>query len=95
MEKIYDANVAWLGTAEVNHRLKGQTANESMRVRAALVETPKTGKEKVLIEWEGRWIPEHQTCFSREYEDESGYLIVKVNPALGEKLDAALIRGRS
>jgi len=95
METIFNNAVIWLGTAEVNHKLKGEIANDSLRVRAALVKTPGNQTEKVLIEWEGRWIPEHHATFSREYEDAATKnLIENVNPDIAARIDAALTRSR-
>lgn len=95
MKNIYENKVIWIGTAEVNNKLKGVDANDSLRVRAALVKSPKRRSEKVMIEWGGKWIPENKTVFSREYEDAaSGDLIESVNPEIAARIDLALIRGR-
>jgi hypothetical protein len=95
MKNIYENEVIWIGTAEVNHKLKGEVANDSLRVRVALVKSPKRGDEQVLVEWEGTWITENQTVFSREYEDAaSGDLIETVNPEIAKRIDAALARKR-
>lgn len=88
--KIYQNTVVWSGTAEVNHRLAGEKANDSLRVQAALVETPKHKKLKTLVNWEDRWIPVEAATFCREFEDEDGNLITDTAPELAGKIEKTL-----
>lgn len=91
MEKIYDNNVIWMGTAEVDHRLRDETSNDSIRVDVALVSTPRWKKEKILVKWGGKWISEKMTSGSREYEDAAtGELICDSNIALSNRITAVL-----
>jgi len=87
--KIYNQPVLWLGTAEVNHTPKGEACNASRRCEAALVSTPGGRHEKVMVKWDGTWIPENQVEFSREYEDQTGKLVAG---EIAAKLEAALTR---
>lgn len=90
-DKIGVNTVIWRGTAEVNHRRAGESANECMRVPVALLQTPARKKEIIAVEWEGKWIYHTSVEWSREYEDAaSGELIRDVDPAMAARIDAAL-----
>lgn len=90
---IYNYTTIWTGEAEVNHRLKGETANDSITCPVALVST-KTGREKVMVFWRKKWINESSVEFSRDYCNKVNGVWVDPDYELCERIDAAINRGR-